>query len=186
MSPGGSDGELLLCPVCFGTGRHMLRRWNENELLCEACLGMGRVLDAMKPVAHPCEECGGRGLVEAESMLARAAAGQVEKIPCKACEQRGLLRRVADSSQIILCPVCRGVGYREVRKALETERLCPDCNGLGRLFDRKTEEAVDCPECGGRGVIGGGTPRAVQRGVPADPPPAEPSSVDLPPQAPHV
>ncbi|MBU1693624.1 MAG: hypothetical protein KJ726_11540 [Verrucomicrobia bacterium] len=58
---------LQMCPVCQGRGGAYLRRLNDQDVICPACGGMGRIWDDPEN-AHFCERCGGRGLVHVEDV----------------------------------------------------------------------------------------------------------------------
>jgi len=52
-----------MCPACFGLGHHMLRRFDEQDVLCIPCGGMGRVNE--EGAWRVCRRCDGRGLYRA-------------------------------------------------------------------------------------------------------------------------
>jgi len=67
------SGELAPCPVCYGAGSRIIRRFYPEDRLCPACEGMGR-LPARDGSAITCPRCGGRGLIRT-SVTNRPAAG---------------------------------------------------------------------------------------------------------------
>lgn len=77
---------------------------------------------------------------------------QVQKVQCDHCGGTGLLKG-SNGVQVVLCPVCFGVGSHLVRKTGTADVLCPACGGMGRLIDARTGEARFCKRCGGRGLI---------------------------------
>ena len=51
------------CPVCFGTGRRLIKMPNpSNQELCPRCSGMGRYVEESKVI--PCERCEEWGFVD--------------------------------------------------------------------------------------------------------------------------
>jgi len=57
------EGERAICPICFGVGYHMVRRFDPAEKYCPACGGMGRVKSPDTGLVETCVRCNGRGLV---------------------------------------------------------------------------------------------------------------------------
>lgn len=57
--------RLYLCEACFGIGSRQIRRVDEDDVLCPACIGFGRVED--ENGWRWCKRCGGRGLVRREN-----------------------------------------------------------------------------------------------------------------------
>jgi RecJ-like exonuclease len=53
-----------MCPACFGLGYHMVRYFDDNDVVCAACGGMGR-LDK-DGTWRTCNRCDGRGLHRAD------------------------------------------------------------------------------------------------------------------------
>lgn len=53
--------RLFLCEACFGLGGHPIRRVDEFDQLCPACIGFGRVEDG--DAWRWCKRCAGRGLI---------------------------------------------------------------------------------------------------------------------------
>lgn len=53
--------RLFMCEACFGLGSHLIRRVDDNDVLCPACAGFGRV--ESDGVWASCKRCGGRGLI---------------------------------------------------------------------------------------------------------------------------
>ncbi|MBU0677561.1 MAG: hypothetical protein KJ626_05535 [Verrucomicrobia bacterium] len=53
-----------ICPICFGLGYHVTRRVGEDDSLCPACGGMGRLIDLDTGVPRTCRRCDGRGMIE--------------------------------------------------------------------------------------------------------------------------
>jgi len=49
-----------MCPTCFGVGYHTVRRFDDEDVLCAACGGAGRVEE--DDVWRTCRRCDGRGL----------------------------------------------------------------------------------------------------------------------------
>jgi hypothetical protein len=51
---------MKMCPACFGVGSHTIRRFDEQDVLCVACGGIGRL------ESHGewrfCNRCNGRGM----------------------------------------------------------------------------------------------------------------------------
>lgn len=79
---------------------------------------------------------------------------QIEKVDCPYCGGVGTQRDPDQPERIEICPICFGVGSRQVRKlAGETEVLCPACSGMGRVYDLDSGTARQCLRCGGRGLI---------------------------------
>lgn len=58
-----STNRLAMCPQCFGVGYHPVRRMDDLDRLCPACVGMGRVQDGRTDIWRTCERCYGRGLI---------------------------------------------------------------------------------------------------------------------------
>lgn len=56
------SGELAPCPICFGTGSRIVRRYYPEDRLCPACEGMGRVINS-SGAAVTCPRCNGRGMI---------------------------------------------------------------------------------------------------------------------------
>ena len=56
---------VVVCPICFGVGGNYVRKLDkQKELLCPACVGMGRIYDVDTGYARGCMRCAGRGLIE--------------------------------------------------------------------------------------------------------------------------
>jgi len=56
-----NDSRIMkMCPSCFGVGYHSVRRFDDLDIICAACGGLGR-LDA-DGVWRTCERCEGRGV----------------------------------------------------------------------------------------------------------------------------
>ena len=58
--------RLHLCEACFGIGNHAIRRVDEHDVLCPACVGFGRV-EREEGGWRWCARCDGRGLVRRDS-----------------------------------------------------------------------------------------------------------------------
>lgn len=59
-----SSTNYMMCPVCFAVGGHYVRRMpGRHDVLCPACVGMGRLVDPDTKQARFCRRCGGRGLI---------------------------------------------------------------------------------------------------------------------------
>ena len=58
-----ANNELEMCPACYGVGYHTIRRFDESEVLCAACLGLGR-LEGQEGFWRTCRRCDGRGLIQ--------------------------------------------------------------------------------------------------------------------------
>ena len=86
-----------------------------------------------------------------------ASRAGTETIACAYCFGIGQVR--ADG-QVVLCPVCLGVGSHAVRRITGDELLCIACDGMGRVAQDGAIEAETCPRCRGRGLI--------ERNKPAD------------------
>lgn len=54
-----------MCAVCFGLGYHMIRRFDEQDVLCIPCAGMGRIEE--DKVWRNCLRCDGRGVYRIEA-----------------------------------------------------------------------------------------------------------------------
>lgn len=54
-----------MCPACFGLGHHMVRRFDEQDVLCIPCGGMGRVNEEKD--WRTCRRCDGRGVYRTEA-----------------------------------------------------------------------------------------------------------------------
>ncbi len=54
--------RLVLCEACFGLGSRQIRRVDDFDLLCPACVGFGRVEEG-EGAWRWCRRCEGRGLV---------------------------------------------------------------------------------------------------------------------------
>ena len=59
----GESGRRETCPICLGHGARLLRKLHEDDYLCMACAGLGRVPDG-EGGGMECPRCGGRGLEE--------------------------------------------------------------------------------------------------------------------------
>lgn len=59
--------RFVICPQCFGVGHHLVRRMDDADRLCPACIGMGRVQDPSNRTWRTCERCDGRGLIRDET-----------------------------------------------------------------------------------------------------------------------
>lgn len=58
-----ADGSVLvLCPVCYGVGHHNIRRVDQEDRMCPACSGMGRIEEEDRSW-RLCRRCEGRGLI---------------------------------------------------------------------------------------------------------------------------
>ncbi|HMP75032.1 MAG TPA: hypothetical protein PKE12_01930 [Kiritimatiellia bacterium] len=57
--------RLNLCEACFGIGNHAIRRVDEADVLCPACVGFGRV-ETGDGGWRWCARCDGRGLIRRE------------------------------------------------------------------------------------------------------------------------
>lgn len=56
-----ADSRIVtMCPVCFGIGSHMIRWFDDLDVVCAPCGGMGRVDE--EGVWRTCRRCDGRGL----------------------------------------------------------------------------------------------------------------------------
>ncbi|HIE11725.1 MAG TPA: hypothetical protein EYP62_08930 [Kiritimatiellae bacterium] len=55
-------GRLEPCPICFGGGSRIVRRYYEEDRLCPVCAGMGRIIST-NGMATTCPRCGGRGMI---------------------------------------------------------------------------------------------------------------------------
>jgi len=51
---------LKMCSVCFGVGNKSIRKFDDQDVVCAACGGMGRIDDHNK--WRTCRRCDGRGL----------------------------------------------------------------------------------------------------------------------------
>lgn len=51
---------MKMCPVCFGVGFHTVRHFDEKDVLCAACGGMGRL--EKDGTWRTCRRCDGRGV----------------------------------------------------------------------------------------------------------------------------
>ncbi|HMO51170.1 MAG TPA: hypothetical protein PKE26_13505 [Kiritimatiellia bacterium] len=49
-----------MCPACFGVGYHTVRRFDEQDVICVPCGGMGRLEE--DGAWRTCQRCSGRGL----------------------------------------------------------------------------------------------------------------------------
>lgn len=78
---------------------------------------------------------------------------QLEKFECLNCNGRGVVRDPEQFEKVEMCPVCFGVGSRQVRRFSKQENMCPACVGMGRLIEGPDGEARICRRCGGRGLI---------------------------------
>ncbi len=56
------EGKLGPCPICFGSGSRIVRRYYEEDRLCPVCGGMGRIIGT-NGRAITCPRCGGRGMI---------------------------------------------------------------------------------------------------------------------------
>lgn len=55
------DSRIMkMCPVCFGVGYHSVRRFDDQDAICAACGGMGRLESS--GIWRNCERCGSRGV----------------------------------------------------------------------------------------------------------------------------
>ncbi len=55
---------MRMCPVCFGVGSKTLRRFDDQDVVCAACGGMGRIEE--EEIWRTCRRCDGRGLHRAD------------------------------------------------------------------------------------------------------------------------
>jgi hypothetical protein len=79
---------------------------------------------------------------------------QSERIDCPYCGGLGTVRPSENSTNMMMCPICFGVGGHYVRRLPgRHEVLCPACGGMGRLWDPDLGYARYCRRCGGRGLI---------------------------------
>jgi len=78
---------------------------------------------------------------------------QVDRFPCDHCQGTGVVRDKERPDQVLLCPICFGVGGHQVRKMGKGEAMCPACAGMGRMIDPASGEARYCKRCNGRGLI---------------------------------
>ena len=79
---------------------------------------------------------------------------QSERIDCPYCGGVGTLRSPPHGTNLVICPICFGVGGHYVRRLPgHHEVLCPACGGMGRIFDPDLGYARYCRRCGGRGLI---------------------------------
>ncbi len=79
---------------------------------------------------------------------------QSERIDCPYCGGLGTLRPAPGATNVMMCPICFGVGGHYVRRLPgRREVLCPACGGMGRLWDADMGYARYCRRCGGRGLI---------------------------------
>lgn len=79
---------------------------------------------------------------------------QSERIDCWHCDGLGTIRLPQGSTNIVMCPICFGVGGHYVRRLPgRHEVLCPACGGMGRLWDPDLGGARYCRRCDGRGLI---------------------------------
>lgn len=63
MVTDSEQSELrVMCPICYGVGYHATRRFGDQERMCIACGGMGR-LRSEDGDFNNCVRCGGRGIV---------------------------------------------------------------------------------------------------------------------------
>ena len=55
--------KMDVCPVCFGVGYHVIRKFDKHDTLCPLCGGAGRVVDESSGYAQTCPRCDGRGVI---------------------------------------------------------------------------------------------------------------------------
>ena len=108
----------------------------------------------------------------------------IQRFECDLCDQRGVVENEVDH-RLMLCPVCFGVGGKNVRRIDEGDKRCIACDGMGRILDPTPEDplhARTCTRCDGRGLVRGdvwsGTPSDLKlvtstNNSPAPPPPSE-------------
>jgi hypothetical protein len=77
---------------------------------------------------------------------------KVERIQCWYCGHTGVVHEPEDNPELSTCPVCYGVGGRQVRRFDREDKLCPACEGMGRLEDAAAGWRT-CKRCDGRGLI---------------------------------
>lgn len=62
--PSADDSKrLVMCEACFGLGSRQIRRIDDEDSLCPACVGFGRVDSGDDGTWRWCRRCGGRGLI---------------------------------------------------------------------------------------------------------------------------
>ncbi len=84
------DSLLVGCPACFGVGYHAVRRFDEQDVICVVCGGIGRVEDKGGEWRY-CRRCNGRGLMRQTTWFERLGGGQEEE------EDSMILRRLPES-----------------------------------------------------------------------------------------
>ena len=75
---------------------------------------------------------------------------------------RGTTKRLTVQRQEI-CPVCHGTGEGVAQK----EQICPECHGTGEVEQQggRMKFKIQCPRCGGTGVLGSQCPNCHGSGV---------------------
>lgn len=75
---------------------------------------------------------------------------------------RGTTKRITIQRQEI-CPVCHGTGEGVAQK----EQVCPECHGTGEMEQQggRMKFKIQCPRCGGTGVLGSQCPNCHGAGV---------------------
>jgi len=60
-----NDSRIMaMCQVCFGVGYKMIRKFDELDVVCAACGGMGRIDEDGR--WRTCQRCDGRGIHRAD------------------------------------------------------------------------------------------------------------------------
>jgi DnaJ-class molecular chaperone len=76
------DNSIMkMCPQCFGVGYHMMRVFDEEDIVCAACGGMGRT--DISGAWRNCERCEGRGMIRLDdwTKVVDVEPGAVNNVP---------------------------------------------------------------------------------------------------------
>ncbi len=84
------------------------------------------------------------------TMVNRTVRDSQTTVLCYHCEGSGVIQ---DGRTQIFCPVCFGLGFRDVVKLSQSHYLCPRCSGMGRVPGEEPADAHTCTLCEGAGMI---------------------------------
>ena len=142
------------CPICFGVGKNRVKIFEEREMVCGPCQGMGRYFPEGADEAGTCGVCSGRGLTLAEKVKT-VGKQQIEYkiIECEVCMTRGKIVHPEHQGVTLMCPTCFGVGTHITRKMDAGDDVCGPCGGMGFIYDPELIESRPCGRCHPRGMM---------------------------------